>query len=116
MTSTPDTVSTSWTQQNTDPHTTHKILNNHWPKVKSSILMPSDIHVQRQVPVNNAKILEETKFTLHKLLKRFDSVISKSDNDIGQMDLMEICTLLPGQTLPKLQPNYITWPLSITTS
>ena len=43
--------------------------------------MPSDIQVHRQVPLNNAKISEETKLALHKLLKKFDPIISKSDND-----------------------------------
>ena len=31
--------------------------------------MPSDIQVHRQVSLNNAKISEETKIALHKLLK-----------------------------------------------
>ena len=52
--------------------------------------MPSDIQVHRQVPLNNAKILEETKLALHKLLKKFDFIISKSNNDKGQMDLIEM--------------------------
>ena len=83
-------MSTSWTLLNNDPHNTCKAHNNFQPKTKSSILMPSDIQVHRQVPLNNAKILEETKLDLHKVLKKFDSIISKSDNDIGQMDLIEI--------------------------
>ena len=49
--------------------------------------MPSDIQVHRQVPLNNAKISEETKVALHRLLKTFASIISKSNNDIGQIDL-----------------------------
>ena len=52
--------------------------------------MPSDIHVHRQVPLNNAKILEETKLVLHKLLKKFDSIISKSCTDIEQTDIIEM--------------------------
>ena len=46
--------------------------------------MPSDIHVYRQVSLNNTKILEEKKLALHKLLKKVDSIISKSDNDVGR--------------------------------
>ena len=52
--------------------------------------MPSDIQCHRQVPLNNAYILKETKLALHKLLKKFHSVICKSDDDIGQMYLIEM--------------------------
>ena len=52
--------------------------------------MPSDIQVHRQVPINDANISEETKLALHKLLKRFDSIIPKSINDTGQTDLIEV--------------------------
>ena len=52
--------------------------------------MPSDIQVYRKVPLNNADILGETKLALHKLLKTFDSIISKSNKDIGQIDLIEM--------------------------
>ena len=86
----PNTFSTSWTQQIIDPHTTCKTCNNPQPKIKSSLLIPSDIQVHRQVSLNNANILEETKLALHKLLKEFDSIISKSNNDIGQTDLIEM--------------------------
>ena len=65
----PDTVRTSWMQQNIDPNTTCKTHKNPEPKIKSSLLMPSDIKVHRQVPINNANIWEETKLALHQLLK-----------------------------------------------
>ena len=45
--------------------------------------MPSGVHVHRQVQLNNANISEETKLALHKLHKQFNSIISKSNNDIG---------------------------------
>ena len=54
----PDTIRTSWTQQNIDPHTTHKTCNYLQPKIKSSLLMSSDIQVYKQVPLNNTNISE----------------------------------------------------------
>ena len=52
--------------------------------------MTSDIPVHRQILLSNATILEETKNALHKLLQKFDTIISKSDSDIGQMGLIEM--------------------------
>ena len=49
-----------------------------------------DIQIDTQVPLNNANTSEETKLGLHKLLKKINSIISKSDNDIGQTDLIEM--------------------------
>ena len=67
--------------------------------------MPSDIQVHRQVPLNNANISEETKFALHKLLKKFDSIISKSDNDIVLLDLIEMhIATRPGSAWVAAQP------------
>ena len=40
--------------------------------------------------LNYAKISKETKVAPHRLLKKFDSIISKSDDDISQMDLIEM--------------------------
>ena len=39
---------------------------------------------------SNANIVEETKLALHQLLQKIYSIVSKSDNDIGQMDLIEM--------------------------
>ena len=39
--------------------------------------MPSDVQVHRQVSMNNATISEETKLALHKLLKKFKSIVTK---------------------------------------
>ena len=52
--------------------------------------MPSDIQVHGHVPLSNANISEETKLAFNRLLKKFDSIISKRDNDTGQMDLIEM--------------------------
>ena len=62
--------------------------------------MPSDIQVHRQVPLNNAKILKGTNLALHKLCKKFDSIISKNDNDIGQLDLIEMHIAARPDTAP----------------
>ena len=52
--------------------------------------MSGDIQVHRQVPINNTKILEETKLALQKLFKKFYFITSKSNNDKGQTDLTEM--------------------------
>ena len=53
--------------------------------------MPSDIQICRQVPLSNANNLcRATKVALHRLLQKFDTIIKKSNNDIGQMDLIEM--------------------------
>ena len=52
--------------------------------------MPSNVQVHRQVPLHNAKIPGETKNAFYKLLKKYDAIISKSSNDIGQTDLIEM--------------------------
>ena len=52
--------------------------------------MPSNVQIHRQVPLNDAKILKETKTTLYKLLQKYNTIISKSDNDIGKTDLIKM--------------------------
>ena len=52
----PDTVSTSWTQNNNNCQTTCKTHDNPQSKVKTFLLMPSDIEVNRHVPINNVNI------------------------------------------------------------
>ena len=63
---------------------------------KTSVLMPSNVQIHRQVPLKDAKISKETKTTLYKLLQKYNTIISKSDNYIGQTDLfkMHIATRL----------------------
>ena len=86
----PDIVNSGWTHQNINPNTRYKNCNGQQPKIKTSLLMPSDIQVHRQVPLNNVNISEETKLALQKLLNTFDSIISRSKNDIGQTDLIKM--------------------------
>ena len=50
----------------------------------------SEIDVHRQVPITDAKIEPRTKIALQNLLKKFNAIISKNSNDIGQMDLIEM--------------------------
>ena len=52
--------------------------------------MPSELQVHRHVPVNDAKIIQTTKLALQNLLQEFDYIISKSRNDTGQIDLIEM--------------------------
>ena len=52
--------------------------------------MPSNVQIHRQVPPKDAKILKETKTTLYKLLQIYDTTILKSDNDIGQTNLIKM--------------------------
>ena len=52
--------------------------------------MPSNLQIHRQVPLSNAKISKETKITLYKLLQKYDAIILKHSNDIGQTDLIEV--------------------------
>ena len=52
--------------------------------------MPSNVQIHRQVPLNDVKISKETKIALYNLLQKYDTIISKSDNDIGQTDLIKM--------------------------
>ena len=52
--------------------------------------MPSNVQVHRQVLLNDPKISKETKNNLYKLLPKYDTIIWKNDNDIGQTDLIEM--------------------------
>ena len=52
--------------------------------------MPGDVQIHRQVWLSDAKISKETTIELYKMLKKYDAIISKSDNDIGQTDLIKM--------------------------
>ena len=85
-----DTVGDSWTLQNIDHHINYKMQNKSQSKIKISLIMPSDLEVHRQVTLINANISKETKLALQRLLKKFNLIISKGNNDRGQMDLIKI--------------------------
>ena len=84
-------VDVQWTQPDSYPSTLCKTCSNSWPVLKISVLMPSIAQIHRQVLLNDAKFSKETKTTLNKLLQKYDTTRSKSDNDIGQTDLIK-CT------------------------
>ena len=73
--------------------------------------MSSDIQVHRQVPLNNASILEETKLAVHKLLKKIYPIFSKSHNNIGQTDLIEMHISMRLDSTPVASRPY---PLALT--
>ena len=52
--------------------------------------MPSNLQVHRQVLLSNAKISGETKNAFCNLLQKSDALIPKSNNDIGQTNLIEM--------------------------
>ena len=54
--------------------------------------MPSNLQIHRQVLLSNVKISKETKITPYKLLWKCDAKMSKSLNEIGQTDLIEMHT------------------------
>ena len=51
--------------------------------------MPGDIQIYRQVLLSDTKNLKETKIKLCKMLQKYDTIISKRDNDIGQTHLIQ---------------------------
>ena len=52
--------------------------------------MPGAIQIHRQVLLGNAKISKETKIKLYEMFQRYDAIISKSDNDTSQTDLIHM--------------------------
>ena len=75
--------------------------------------MPINLQVHRQVLQSKAKISSKTRNTFYKLLQKYDAIISKSINDIGQTDLivMYIATRLEAAPI-EAQP----YPLAPLTS
>ena len=57
---------------------------------KISIIMPSAIQIHRKMPFTDAKIAKETKDKLYEMLQKYERIISKGDNDIGQTDLIHM--------------------------
>ena len=77
-------------QTNNYPSTSCKIHNNSGPIPETPVLMPSILKIHRQALLSDAKFSKETKIALYKLLQKYDAIILKSNNDIGQTDLIEI--------------------------
>ena len=82
-------IDAQWTQTDSYPSTSGKICSNSWPIPKTSVLMPSNVQIHRQVLLSNAKISKGIKTALYKLLQKCD-IILKSNNVKGQMDLIEM--------------------------
>ena len=57
---------------------------------KTSILMPGNVQIHRQVLLNDATISKETKIAPYNLLQKYDIIISKSDNNIDQIDTIKM--------------------------
>ena len=85
-----DHIDAQHTQLDSYPSAPCKICSNSQPLPETSVLIPSNLQIHRQVLLSNAKILKETKIALYKLLQKYDAIISKSSNDIGQTDLVEM--------------------------
>ena len=70
-------------------HNLHTGTHENQQTLVFSLVMPSKIQVHRQVLLNDAKISEK-KLALDDFLQKFDFIVLKSNNDIGQMDLIEM--------------------------
>ena len=62
--------------------------------------MPSNVQIHRQVLLNDTKISKETKTALYELLQKYDTIISKNNNDIGQTDLIKMHIATRPDTAP----------------
>ena len=58
-------VDAQWTQPNSSMSTSCKVHSNSQPVPKTSVLMPSNVQIHRQVPLNDTKNLKETKTALY---------------------------------------------------
>ena len=85
-----DHVDAQWTQPDSCLYNQHRTSSNSQPVPKTSILMPGNVQIHRQVPLSDAKNSKETKIELYKLLQYYDAIVSKSENDIGQTDLIKM--------------------------
>ena len=73
---------------------------------KTSVLMPSNVKIHRQVLLNITEIPQETKTTLYNLLQKYHTIILKSDNDIGQTDLIKMHIVTRPDAAPVAAPPY----------
>ena len=72
-----DHADAQWTQPNSYPYTPCKIHCNSWPVPKMSVLMLTNVQIHRQLLLNDAKIANETKTALYRLLQKYDTIILK---------------------------------------
>ena len=83
-------VDSQQTQPDSYPSTSSKIHRNFWYIPKSLVLMLCNFQIHRQVPLSDAKISKETKAALYRSLQKYNTIILKCDNDIGQTDLIKM--------------------------
>ena len=84
-----DHVDAQWMQLNSSLSSQCKIHSNLLSVPKTSILIPGNVQIHKQVLLNDAKISKETQIALYNLLQEYDTIISKRD-DIGQTDLIKM--------------------------
>ena len=85
----PNTISVGWSLHVNEKCIPDKHHKDKHPLV-STLIQPSELEVHRQVTLPDTKIVPNTKIALKNLPKKFYSVISKTSNDIGQIDLIEM--------------------------
>ena len=85
-----DHVDAQLMQPDSSPSNQCKIHSNSQPAPKTSIVIPRNVQIHRQVLLNDVKFSKKTKIALNNLLWKYDTIISKSDNDIGQTDLIKM--------------------------
>ena len=52
--------------------------------------MPGDIQIHRLVPLTDTKISKRMKNKLYKMIQKCKAIITQSDNDIDQTDLIQV--------------------------
>ena len=83
-------VDAQWMQPDSSLYNQSRTSSNSKPVLKTSVLMPDDVQIHRQVLLSDAKILAETKTELHEMLWKYDVIMLKSNNDIGQTDFIKM--------------------------
>ena len=105
-----DRADAQWMQTDSSSDIQFRTSSNLKPVPKTSILMPTNIQIHRQVQLSDVKILKETKIELYKMLCKYDAIISKSDNDIGDTDLIKMHIVTKPNAAPITSQPY---PLSL---
>ena len=99
-------VDAQWMQPDSSPSKHCIICSNLQPVPKTSVLMPNNVQIHRQVSINDEKISKETKTALYELWQKYDTIISKSDNDVGQTDLIQMNIATRWDAAPIATPPY----------
>ena len=70
-------VDAQWMQPDSSLYNQCRILSNLWPVPKTSILMPGNVQIHRQLLLSDVKISKETKIAVYNLLWKYNAIISK---------------------------------------